>query len=103
MESNAKGGQGRQKVHAYFFNGPGDIDLKNIAFCYSWLWEHLCSSKFVSSYSRKQDNYYPNSSFLPPPHANNDPIFSMKFQWKVAFHFRGGRGSEKNGQYFPFS
>ena len=21
------------KFHAYFFNGPGDIDLKNIALC----------------------------------------------------------------------
>ncbi len=34
MESNLP--KGGQNVHAYFFNdnGPGDIDLKNIALCY---------------------------------------------------------------------
>ncbi len=42
------------------------------------------------SYSKKKENYYPHSSFPPPPHANNDPIFSMKFQRMATFHFRGG-------------
>ncbi len=95
MESNCKGGRGGQKVHAYFFNGPGNIDLKNIALRYWWLWGHLCSSILDQkglSYSKKQENYYPNSSFPPPPLANSEPIFSMKFQQMVNFYFRGGRG-----------
>ncbi len=46
----------------------------------------------------------PYSSFPPPPNANSEPLFSMKFQQMVTFHFGGGRGgSKKNGHYFPFS
>ena len=36
-------------------------------------------------------------------YANHEAIFSTKFEQAVTFHFRAGRGSQKNGYYFPFS
>ena len=110
MESNAKGGWGGlggQEVHAYFINGPGHIDVRNIALRYWWLWKHLCSSTLDQKAHLIPRN---RKITIPTPHSplRLMLIMTQYFQWSfnkwsLSILEGEGGGSEKNGHYFPLN
>ncbi len=91
-------------MHVYFFNGPGDIDLKTLHFIIDD-YGSICVVQYQTKKSLilSQETGKLLSPLLvpPPPHANNDPLFPMKLQRMVTFHFRGGGGSEEYFIYGP--